>query len=118
VQKQGLTGIIFKGGGLRVDSKEAQGLFNKTATAEGVSSNLSRRIWIERFGPNLVRAVRSARRGSGRFDLVGLSGTAGQSPEFDSRGSARLGLAGAAQIRCSEGQNYSSSGLGWPTRHG
>jgi hypothetical protein len=53
-------------GGLRVDSKEAQGLFNKTATAEGVSSNLGRRIWIRRFGPNLVRTVRSARRGSGQ----------------------------------------------------
>jgi hypothetical protein len=50
-------------GGLRVDSKEAQGLFNKTATAEGVSSNLGHRIWIERFGPNLVRTVRTARRG-------------------------------------------------------
>jgi hypothetical protein len=59
----------LNGGGLRVDSKEAQGLFNKTATAEGVSSNLGRRIWIERFGPNLVRTVRSARRGSGRSDL-------------------------------------------------
>jgi hypothetical protein len=59
----------LNGGRLRVYSKEAQGLFNKTATAEGVSSNLGRRIWIERFGPNLVRTVRSARRGSGRSDL-------------------------------------------------
>jgi hypothetical protein len=67
----------LNGGGLRVDSKEAQGLFNKTATAEGVSSNLGRRIWIERFGPDLVRTIRSARRGSGRSDLVGLAGTAG-----------------------------------------
>jgi hypothetical protein len=31
----------LNGGGLRVDSKEAQGLFNKTATAEGLSSNLA-----------------------------------------------------------------------------
>jgi hypothetical protein len=108
----------MNGGGLRVDSKEAQGLFNKTAMAEGVSSNLGRRIWIERFGPNPVRTVRSARRGSGRSDLVGLAGTAGRSPEFDSCGGARLGLAGAPQIRCFEGQNCSSSGLGWPTRHG
>jgi hypothetical protein len=37
--------------------------------AEGVSSNLGRRIWIERFEPNLVRTVRSTRRGSGRSDL-------------------------------------------------
>jgi hypothetical protein len=59
----------LNGGGLQVDSKEAQGLFNKTAMAEGVSSNLGRRIWIEWFGPNLVRTVRSARRGSGRSDL-------------------------------------------------
>jgi hypothetical protein len=58
------------------------------------------------------------RSGSDRSDLVGLAGMVGQSPEFDSRGGARLGLAGATQIRCSEGQNYLSSGLGWPTRHG
>jgi hypothetical protein len=56
----------LNGGGLRVDSKEVQRLFNKTATAEGVSSNLGRRIWIKRFGPYLVRTVRSKRRGFGQ----------------------------------------------------
>jgi hypothetical protein len=73
----------LNGGGLRVDSKEAQGLFNKTATVEGVSSNLCRRIWIGRFGRIPVRTVRFERRGSdgpvwiGRSDLVGRAGTAG-----------------------------------------
>jgi hypothetical protein len=83
----------LNGGGLRVDSKEAQGLFNKTATAEGVSSNQGCWIWIERFGRIPVRTVRSKRRGSDgpvctagvwtvrsgsdQSDLVGLTGTAG-----------------------------------------
>jgi hypothetical protein len=73
----------LNGGGLRVDSKEAQGLFNKTATAEGVSSNLGRRIWIERFGAfqfgwsDLNCVVRTVRSGSDWSDLVGLAETAG-----------------------------------------
>jgi hypothetical protein len=82
-------------GGLRVDSKEAQGLFNKIATAEGVSSNLGRRIWIERFGPNLVRTVRSTRRGSGqvrsgsdRSDLTERGRRQGGSLEIGFRGGA------------------------------
>jgi hypothetical protein len=88
-------------GGLRVDSKEAQGLFNKTSTAEGVSSNLGRRISIERFGPNLVRTVRSARRGSGqvrsgsdRSNLTerGRRRGGGVSPEIGFRGGAPLEL--------------------------
>jgi hypothetical protein len=69
-------------GGLRVDSKEAQGLFNKTATAEGVSSNLGRRIWIERFGPDLVRTVRSnrTRPAAGGSSEIGFRG--GAPPEL------------------------------------
>jgi hypothetical protein len=35
-EKQDLAGISLNEGGLRVDSKEVQGLFNKTAMAEGV----------------------------------------------------------------------------------
>jgi hypothetical protein len=48
--------------GPRVDSKETQGLFNKTAMAEGVSSNLGCRIWIRRSDLNGgVWTVRSER---------------------------------------------------------
>jgi hypothetical protein len=69
--------------GLRVDSKETQGLFSKIATAEGVSSNLGRRIWIGWFGRIPVQTVRSEWRGSDgpiwieRSDLVGRTGTVG-----------------------------------------
>jgi hypothetical protein len=35
-EKQDLAGISLNGGGLRVDSKEVQGLFNKTAPTEVV----------------------------------------------------------------------------------
>jgi hypothetical protein len=62
--KIGLIWKLLNGGGLRVDSKEAQGLYNKTAMAEGVSSNLGRRIWIGWFGRVPVRMVRSEWRGS------------------------------------------------------
>jgi hypothetical protein len=49
--------------------RKLRGSLTKLPWLKGVSSNLGRRIWIERFGPNLVRTVRSARRGSGRSDL-------------------------------------------------
>jgi hypothetical protein len=93
--------------GLRIDSKEAQGLFNKTATAEGVSSNLGRRIWIERFGPNLVRTVRTARRGPDSPIWIGpvrsdkTRPAAGGSPEIDFRSGAppELGDLGAPGVK-------------------
>jgi hypothetical protein len=64
----------LNGGGLRVDSKEAHGLFNKTATAEGLSSNLavgsgsdgSGAFQFGRSDPNSV--VRTVRSGWARGD--------------------------------------------------
>jgi hypothetical protein len=64
----------LNGGGLRVDSKEAQGLFNKTATAEGLSSNLvvgsgSDGSGAFRFGQSdLNSVVRTVRSGWARGD--------------------------------------------------
>jgi hypothetical protein len=55
--------------------EKLRGSLAKLAGRRGyAASNLGRRIWIERFGPNLVRTVRS---GSDWSDLVGLAGTAG-----------------------------------------
>jgi hypothetical protein len=54
--------LLLNGGGLRVDSKETQGLFSKAARPKGVTSNLGRWIWIGRFGRVPDRTVRYERR--------------------------------------------------------